>query len=126
MLVYPITIRTHQIRVHLAIAHMPLAYDDLYARTHPIFLSDFKPDYRLPKGQKEKPLINRLTLHAYQLEITTPNNDTPKTFTAKLDKPFKATIKMLTKHNPQGPEAFIIPENFDNIINAKSFKALAK
>lgn len=125
--VCPVTGRTHQIRVHMACAHMPLAYDDLYARTHPIYLSDFKFNYRLPRGQKEKALMERLTLHAYQLEIAEPIDDTvPKIFTAGLDKSFKATVKMLAKHNPNGLEAFIDPENLTNIINTKSFEASAK
>lgn len=72
--VSPVTGRTHQIRVHLPSIGLPLAIDPLYGTSQPIFLSDFKPGYRLTRAKTEKPLIDRLTLHAYQLELpeTTP------------------------------------------------------
>ena len=109
--VQPVTSRTHQIRLHLASKGLPMAIDPLYGATRPLMLSDFKHGYTFKKQQKETPLIDRLTLHAYQLEI--PSEDSaPLIYTAKLEKKFAAAIKMLTKHNPKGPEAF---ENQDNL-----------
>ena len=109
--VQPVTGRTHQIRVHLASEGLPLAIDPLYGATRPLMLSDFKHGYTFKKEKKETPLIDRLTLHAYQLEI--PSEDSaPLIYTAKLEKKFAAAIKMLTKHNPNGPQAF---ENQDNL-----------
>ena len=116
--VQPITGRTHQIRVHMKNASMPLAIDPLYGGTGPIMLSEFKPKYRLGRDRTESPLIDRLTLHAYQLELNL-SSDKPKCFVAELDKKFAAAVKMLTKHNPKGPAAFLNPEDFDNIINAR-------
>ena len=114
--VHPLTGRTHQIRVHLASRDMPLAIDPLYGSNGPIMLSDFKTDYRLAKGKTELPLIDRPTLHAYQLEL--PKKDTP-VFVAGLDKKFAATLKMLTKYNTKGPDAFSDSDVFEQILNAR-------
>ncbi len=140
--VYPLTGRTHQIRVHLPNIGLPLTIDPLYGNPNPFFLSDFKADYRLGKGRTEKPLIERLTLHAYQLEFpplchseAKPKNlnhesqatsdlclryESRNRFIARLDKKFAATIKMLTKHNPKGFDAFLNPDDFHKITNNKS------
>ena len=118
LVVKPITGRTHQIRVHLKSIDLPLAIDPLYGPTRPIMLSDFKADFRLKKGKTEIPLIDRLTLHAYQIEIP-PDLDKLTTFIARLDKKFAATIKALTKHNPKGPDAFLNPDHPPAILNAQ-------
>ena len=115
--VNPVTGRTHQIRVHLPSIGLPLAIDPMYGSTKPLMLSEFKLDYRLGFGQDEKPLIERLTLHAYQLELPNCETNRPKCFIAPLDKKFAATIKMLTKYNSNGPAAFINPDDFTKIIS---------
>ncbi len=117
--VNPLTGRTHQIRVHLPSIGLPLAIDPLYGSKGPLFLSDFKADYRLAKGRTEKPLIDRLTLHAYQIELNEPLPKIPDCFVASLDKKFTATMKMLTKHNSKGLDAFSNPDNFTNIIETQ-------
>ena len=117
--VSPLTGRTHQIRVHLPSIGLPLAIDPLYGSNRPLCLSDFKSGYRLAKDKIEKPLIDRLTLHAYQLSIENCKSKIENCFVAGLDKKFKATIKMLTKHNPKGLEAFCEPDDFSKIINNK-------
>jgi RluA family pseudouridine synthase len=122
--VHPLTGRTHQIRVHLPSIALPLAIDPLYGSSRPLFLSDFKSNYRLAKGQTEKPLIERLTLHAYQIEfpqfaypIENRKSKIENYFVAGLDKKFAACLKMLTKYNPKGLNAFIDPGDFSKILN---------
>lgn len=115
--VNPLTGRTHQIRVHLPHIGLNLAVDPLYGSSRGLFLSDFKSGYKLGKDKTEKPLIDRLTLHAYQLEFSYPP-DSPRLFIAPLDKNFKAALKMLTKYNPKGPAAFAQPDTFDKILAA--------
>ncbi|MFT6109764.1 MAG: RluA family pseudouridine synthase [Planctomycetota bacterium] len=63
----PITGRTHQIRVHMAHEGFPLVVDGFYGRRDEFNLSEFKAGYRPKRGRPEKPLIERLTLHAHEI-----------------------------------------------------------
>jgi 23S rRNA pseudouridine1911/1915/1917 synthase len=112
----PVTGRTHQIRVHCANRNMPLAIDPVYGGKKPIMLSDYKAGYGVTRGKKENPLIERLTLHAYQLELPKTDLTEPMTLVAKLDKKFAAAVKMLTKHNQNGQEAFLDYTDFERIV----------
>lgn len=109
----PLTGRTHQIRVHFDHAGFPLAIDPLYSLNTPIMLSSFKTNYRLGKFAEEKPLIERLTLCAYELEIENHH------FIAPLEKKFKATLKMLTKYNSNGTAAFVKDQTFEQLLSSK-------
>jgi RluA family pseudouridine synthase len=110
--IYPLTGRTHQIRVHLPGIGLPLLIDPLYGNSKPFFLSDFKKDYRLGKGKS--------TLHAHQIQLPNPEPNRPNCFVAGLDKKFAATIKMLAKHNPRGRNAFLDPDDFSRILKNQS------
>jgi 23S rRNA pseudouridine1911/1915/1917 synthase len=63
---HPLTGRTHQIRLHLAFIHCPIAGDTLYGRRHPGL------------GLK------RHFLHAARLSIQLPGENNPRTFLAPL------------------------------------------
>jgi len=109
----PLTGRTHQIRVHFQHAGFSLAIDPLYGTDDPIMLSSFKHNYKLGKFAEEKPLIERLTLCAYELEVETHH------FVAPVERKLKATIKMLTKYNSKGNAAFVNEQIFEQILAAK-------
>src|SRR6185436_7210829 len=99
---FPKTGKTHQIRVHLKHIGLPLAVDPLYnppPRGAPpgLFLSQFKRDYRPTRGETERPLIARLTLHAEKLRLANLNG-APLEIIAPLPKDFRATLNQLRRH----------------------------
>jgi 23S rRNA pseudouridine955/2504/2580 synthase/23S rRNA pseudouridine1911/1915/1917 synthase len=59
--------RTHQIRVHAKHIGHPIACDPLYGTADPILLSKYKKGFKQSKYQDERPILNRLALHAYRL-----------------------------------------------------------
>ena len=118
--VKPLTDRMHQIQVHLKHANMPLAIDNPDGQNQAIMLSSFKTNYKLGKYAEEKPLIDRLTLCAYEIKIEDFANSEAMHLVGPLEKKFKAAIKMLTKYNPNGPGAFINEENFKRLLDSKA------
>ena len=92
----PLTGRTHQIRVHLAASGFPLVVDSLYGRRDALFLSEIKPDYRAKRGRSERPLIDRLTLHAESVELPSRTGGRRRV-EAPLPKDFERTLKQLEK-----------------------------
>jgi 23S rRNA pseudouridine955/2504/2580 synthase/23S rRNA pseudouridine1911/1915/1917 synthase len=99
---FPKTGKTHQIRVHLKHAGLPLAVDPLYnpprAGTEPgVRLSQFKRGYRPTRGEEERPLIDRLTLHAHRLTFANLDGMSV-TIEAELPKDFRALLNQLRRH----------------------------
>jgi 23S rRNA pseudouridine1911/1915/1917 synthase len=97
---FPKTGKTHQIRVHLMHIGLPLAIDPLYqprSEREGIFLSDFKRSYR-PSDRQERPLIQRLTLHAERL-IFRNLEDREIEVVAELPRDFRAVLNMLRKYS---------------------------
>ncbi|MBP7477396.1 MAG: RluA family pseudouridine synthase [Chitinophagales bacterium] len=90
--------RTHQIRVHMQAIQHPLAIDPIYGLPEKtgIFLSEIKKHYKPNKEvEEERPLINRLTLHASKLTITHPTTNEVMILEADLPKDFQLVLKHL-------------------------------
>lgn len=101
--VFPKTGKTHQIRVHMKSANLPLAIDPIYNPKPPgedaaLYLSDFKRGYRPTREGIERPLISRLTLHAHRLTVSHPTTGQLMTIEAPLPKDFRATLNQLARH----------------------------
>ncbi|UXP32575.1 RNA pseudouridine synthase [Reichenbachiella agarivorans] len=64
----PISGRRHQIRAHLSYLEYPICGDTYYGGL-PIFLSKIKKKYKLSDDKEERPLFDRVALHAYEIEI---------------------------------------------------------
>ncbi|MBX3732368.1 MAG: RNA pseudouridine synthase [Verrucomicrobiae bacterium] len=67
----PHTGRTHQIRVHLKHAGLPILGDRTYGGGL-LYLSSLKPGYRQRPAVPERPLIASMALHAWRLELPHP------------------------------------------------------
>ena len=99
---FPKTGKTHQIRVHLKHAGYPLAIDPVYHPPAPgaspgILLSTFKRGYRANAGETERPLIERLTLHAQRLTFSDRTGGVIN-LEAPLPKDLRAVLNMLRKY----------------------------
>lgn len=89
--------RTHQIRVHLQSVGHPLICDPLYGDGKPFFLSQIKKKYRLSeKEEEERPLLNRLALHASKLKVKKLNSEI-LTVESPLPKDIAACVNQLNK-----------------------------
>lgn len=95
--VFPKTGKTHQIRVHLAHIGLPLAIDPIYGHgREAILLSQIKKNYRAKRGEEERPLISRLTLHAHRLQFVHPD-DQPRLIESPPPKDFRVVLKQLSQ-----------------------------
>lgn len=97
--VFPKTGKTHQIRVHLSHIGFPLVIDPIYneGASGGLLLSQFKRGYRTKSDETERPLIDRLTLHAHKLTFTAPKGESV-TIESPLPKDFRAALNMLNKY----------------------------
>ncbi|AQQ10460.1 Ribosomal large subunit pseudouridine synthase C [Sedimentisphaera cyanobacteriorum] len=121
--VRPLTARAGQIRLHLDYEGMPLAIDPLYGNPKPLYLSEFKRKYTRSQSKTERPMVENLTLHAYQFEFASELGGFAPA-AAKPEKKFLAAVKMLAKHAGPREGAFINPKHFDQIINCKPLDEL--
>jgi RluA family pseudouridine synthase len=93
----PKTGRAHQIRSHLAAEGYPIAGDSLYGSHQGIYLSQLKPGYRGNKSG-ERPLLDRLGLHALALGIIHPKTGAPLKFEAPFPKDIATAVRQLKKY----------------------------
>lgn len=96
----PLTGRTHQIRVHLAAEGFPLAIDTLYGRRSELKLSEIKRNYRPKRGGVERPLMDRLTLHAHRLMFPRPSGGGEVSVESPVPKDLARVLKQLAKVRP--------------------------
>ncbi len=89
--------RTHQIRVHFESIGFPLAVDKMYGRNDAFFLSKIKHKFNVGKGNEERPLMDRTSLHAASLEFNHPVTNDRIQFESQLPKDFSAVIRQLQK-----------------------------
>ena len=69
LMVKPLTGRTHQIRVHLAYIHCPIVGERVYHEFVPLTISMLKPYAKIDPEMEERPLMNRVALHASKLSL---------------------------------------------------------
>ena len=82
----PLTGRTHQIRVHLQANNLSIVCDPLYSGNQkPVRLSEIKKKWNGDEYE-ERPLLSRLALHAYKIELTHPTTGETVSFTADYPK----------------------------------------
>jgi 23S rRNA pseudouridine1911/1915/1917 synthase len=88
--------RTHQIRVHMKETGHPILCDPLYGDGKPFFVSSLKKNYKQSDWDEEKPILNRLALHAAMLSFSDQHG---KQFTleAEMPKDLRALINQMKK-----------------------------
>lgn len=94
--------RTHQIRVHVQSIGHSIVCDDLYGDGKPFLLSNIKKKFKLSDHDvEERPLINRLALHAYKLDFK-KEDSTHINVEAPLPKDMAAAVNQLNKWCTKG------------------------
>ena len=89
--------RTHQIRVHMKEIGHPVVCDPLYGDGNPVLVSSLKSKFKLSKdAEEEKPILNRLALHAFQLSFNNIQGNLIE-LEAPLPKDIRATLQQLAK-----------------------------
>lgn len=90
------TNRPHQVRVHLAAIHVPIAADPTYGDGFGLTLSEIKPRYK-QKATPEKPLLPSLALHADKISFDHPVTGRQVTVEAPLPAKFEIAMKYLRR-----------------------------
>jgi len=90
--------RLHQIRVHLAHIGHPLMVDSLYGNREEFYLSEIKGrKFHMKKGEEERPLLTRQSLHSHRLIIPHPVSGETLDLEFEPPKDMRATIKQFEK-----------------------------
>ncbi|GGF41476.1 RluA family pseudouridine synthase [Echinicola rosea] len=91
----PVSGRLHQIRVHLAYLGAPICGDEMYGGK-PLYLSGLKKKFNLKKGTEERPIMQRVSLHAYSISFEGTDGQ-PIEVNAPYPKDFAVLVKQLEK-----------------------------
>jgi 23S rRNA pseudouridine1911/1915/1917 synthase len=93
----PETGRTHQIRVHLAHAGLPIVADKAYSGRDRLTLGGLLGS-ACPTDEVDRVLIDRQALHAHRLSLTHPVTGQPLSFTAPLPADMTAALETMRKY----------------------------
>jgi len=75
-----------------------LLVDPDYGKSNGFLLSTIKRRYNLAKGQEERPVIDRLTLHSHALEFDHPTTGERTRVEAPYHRDFAAALQVLRKY----------------------------
>lgn len=89
----PVTGRMHQIRIHLSTFHAPITGDSIYGGK-PFFLSSVKRGFNLKKETEERPIMQRMALHAFALKFKDMKGQ-EQTVEAPYPKDLQALVRQL-------------------------------
>jgi 23S rRNA pseudouridine955/2504/2580 synthase/23S rRNA pseudouridine1911/1915/1917 synthase len=90
--------RTHQIRVHFSSCDHPLLVDPIYSTQAAFFLSSIKKKYKQSE-EAERPILNRLSLHAHSLTFVHPKTGAEIRVESELPKDLATTLNLLRKYD---------------------------
>ncbi|MCX6148188.1 MAG: RluA family pseudouridine synthase [Candidatus Kapabacteria bacterium] len=95
-----ITGRHHQLRVHVAAIGHPLLVDFMYGGGTEFLLSSIKKKkFNLKKHTEEKPIMNRISMHAKSLVFAHPKTEEKISFEVPHPKDFAAMLNVLHKYS---------------------------
>lgn len=95
--VRPRTGRGHQIRAHLRSVGHPIVADVDYGSRGPLRLSDVKRGYKARTGVVERPLVERMFLHAARVVVPRPDGGEPLVAEAPLPKDLRIALEKLRR-----------------------------
>jgi len=95
--IQPLTGRTHQVRLTMLDLGTPCCCDNLYGTGTPLLLSSFKRDYRAGRDGVERPLLNRLGLHALSIQFRHPATEIEMKLESGLPKDLAASLRQLRR-----------------------------
>jgi RluA family pseudouridine synthase len=95
----PITARAHQIRVQLRQLGHAIVGDSVYGGEPHLKLSSLKSGYRPGRGERERPLLQRLALHAARIQLRSPATGEEISCSAPLPRDLSAALRQLCKNS---------------------------
>jgi 23S rRNA pseudouridine955/2504/2580 synthase/23S rRNA pseudouridine1911/1915/1917 synthase len=108
-----LTGRQHQIRAQLKAIGYPILVDDMYGASDAFFLSSIKKKYNIQKHKEENPIMARVALHAFSMEMNHPNGEDVIQVEADYPKDFEILVKQLRKFSPM-PQYYALSDEMND------------